>query len=138
MPNLTRPYDIAYSEGEIVEYSVAASTRIFAGAFVAIDANGWAVRVVGGTANQKFVGVAVETADNSTGANGDKRVKVLRRHGAVVERIGSSLSQASVGLIAYAADDNNITTTAGTNTAVGRIVEFLSPTLCRVAIQPTA
>lgn len=138
MPNLTKPYDIAYSEGDIVEYPVAASTTIYAGAFVVIDANGWATKMVGGTANQKFVGVAVETADNSTGANGAKRVKVLRRHGAVVERIASSLTQASVGLIAYAADDNNITTTAGTNTAVGRIVEFITATLCRIAIQPTA
>jgi hypothetical protein len=138
MANLTKPYDIALSEGDIVEYPVVANATIYAGAFVVIDTNGWATRMVGGTANQKFVGVALETCLNSGGANGEKRVKVLRKYGAVVERIGSSLTQASVGAVAYAADDNNITTTAGTNTAVGRITEFISATLCRVAIQPSA
>src|SRR5688500_6890980 len=56
-------------------YQVAAATKIFAGAMVAINASGLAVPAAD-AANLKVRGVALEQADNSAGAASAIVVKV--------------------------------------------------------------
>ena len=138
MANLTAPIDVAESDGREHSYPMAAATKLYAGAFAVINGGGYAADMIGGTANQLFAGVVLETTDNTAGANGAKRVKVRRQRGHIETRSGTGFTQASVGQPAYAADDNTVTTTAGTNTQVGVIVDFISTTQVRVSIHPTA
>lgn len=138
MANLTAAIDTQESDGREHWYLMATNIKLYAGAFVVVNASGYAADMIGGTASQLFVGTCLETTDNTGGANGAKRVKVRRLRGHIETRVATGLTQASVGLPAYAADDNTITTTAGTNTQIGYIVEYLSATSCRVAIHPTA
>ena len=51
-------------------YPVAASTTIYAGALVGLNSAGYLVPMSG--TGQRVVGIANETVDNSSGANGDK------------------------------------------------------------------
>jgi len=41
-------------------------------------------------------------------------------------------SAASNGALVYASDDDTLTLTVGTNTKIGRVIEWISGTKCRV------
>jgi hypothetical protein len=135
MANLTAVKDPKLSNDEPQEYPVAASTKLFGGSFVVINASGYAAKMTA-AASLKFAGIALETADNSAGANGAIKVKVARKRGMVIECVSSGLAAANLGDTVYADDDNVVTLTATSRTAVGKIVEVISATLCRVSIEP--
>lgn len=137
MANLTAPYDIQRAKAEVASYKVAANAVIYAGAFVEIDSNGYATKHIQGAA-KKVVGVALESVDNTGGANGDKTIEVLRQ-GVITRDLaaGHGFTQASIGADVYAEDDNTVTGTATGRTKVGRLIEFASSTI-RMEIVPTA
>lgn len=94
---------------------VKASTTIYGGATVVTDATGYAVPA-SVSATQKTWGVAEETVDNSTGANGAKYIKV--RCGAFSRNVGTSadaLAQADIGATVYNIDDNTVGKTNGSS-----------------------
>jgi hypothetical protein len=101
---------------DTLSMKVKASTIIYAGALVCTDATGYAVP--GSTSTtQKCWGIAEETADNSTGANGDIYVKV--RRGAFnlnVGTAGDALAQADIGAMVFVIDDNTVGKTNGGST----------------------
>jgi predicted RecA/RadA family phage recombinase len=127
MAALTQDRATPYREGIEIEFPVAGGTKVFAGSLVCADAAGYAVAAAD-TAGLKFLGVALEQADNSSGANGDKKVR-LRRTG-VFEFNAASITQAMVGDPMYAKDDNTFDDAAGTTNdiKVGVLVKYVSAT----------
>jgi hypothetical protein len=89
---------------------VKAATIIWLHALVAVDANGWIVPA-SDTAGLTVVGVAVESVDNSLGANGAKGVEILT--GVFkFNNAGGAIVQASKHKPCFVADDNSVTTAA--------------------------
>lgn len=104
--------------GDCFGYPVAANTRIFGRALVALTAAGLAVPV-GATDGIAFAGIAKESIDNLAGGDGEKTVTVLRDvRGFVFDATASDLNKP-----VYATDDETLTLTAGGNAMrVGVIV----------------
>ena len=106
MTALTMDRNTEYSLGDLLSVPVAASTRIFAGSLVCLNATGYAVPGAD-TDGLLFAGVATAQADNRTGDDGDLNV-VVRRRGRFRFGSSSALTQASVGEKVYADDDQTV------------------------------
>lgn len=119
--------------GKRQAYPVKASTDIPEGTLVFIDTNGYATTAIAAGAN-KFAGVAIKQADNSSGVDGAITVEVDREHEAIYYLDGASFTQASVGVACYASDNFTVTATSTSNVAIGTIVEYVSATRVGVAI----
>lgn len=108
---------------EDFEFPVAASTLIYAGSLVCINASSLATKGAVAT-TLKAVGIATERADNSAGAAGAIRVKVRRgcfrfaNSGA-----GDMIALADVGADCYIVDDQTVAKTNGgsTRSVAGKI-----------------
>jgi len=124
---------IQKSCGDRQAYPVKASTNIPEGTLVFIDSAGFAVAGTASGAN-KFAGVAIKQADNSSGTDGAITVEVDRDSDAIYYLNGASFSQASVGVTCYASDNFTVTATSTSNVNIGTIVEFVSATRVGVAI----
>lgn len=126
MPAATADRKTPYREGVEIEYPVAASTKIYAGTMVCVNASGYAVPAAN-SANLKFVGVAMQQVDNSTGSNGDRVVRV-RREG-VFEFNASSIAQSMVGDDMYIVDDTTFDeSNPGHGIKCGKLVKYVSST----------
>lgn len=123
----------AYRDGLEQELPVAASTLIYAGSLVAVNADGYAVPAAD-IAGLVVMGVAMSRADNSAGAAGDMQV-VVRRRGVYRFR-GSGLTQAQVGRDMYAVDDETVAAAAVTtnDVKVGHLIGYISASDGWVAI----
>ncbi len=103
-------------EGGVKVLSVAASTKIYAGAIVLRNASGYAEK--GATKINCFgVGMALEQVDNSAGNDGDKTVKV--RTGIFKFANSASADQitaADIGAFCYVVDDQTVAKTSGSDT----------------------
>lgn len=101
-----------------VQYSdpVAASTRLFAGALVCLNASGYAVP--GSTATTlKARGVAQEHVDNSAGAAGAVRVETRRGVFPFANSASTDeITRADIGNECYIVDDQTVAKTSATNT----------------------
>ncbi len=116
---------ITQKDADEKAYPVKASTKIYAGTMVALDANGVALPAAD-AANLKVVGIADVQADNSAGAAGDIKVKVRR---GVFKLPASSITDAMVGKLMYVVDDQTFDDAKGTNgIKAGRLVERISNT----------
>jgi hypothetical protein len=111
--------------GTIQEHPVLAATKIFAGALVVLDANGYAKPAA--TATGLIVaGVAQAPADNSAGASGAVNVRakagVFRFANSAA---GDAIAAAEIGDDAYIADDQTVAKTngGGTRSVAGKIVQ---------------
>lgn len=136
MTALSSDVQIERKEGLYLGYPVKASTTIYSGALVAVDANGWALPGAD-TAGLVFQGVANQAADNSSGSNGDKTV-VVSRTGLWKLTLGSTISQANVGDKVYLSDDQTVDLAANTtnDVLVGVIAGFIDSTHAWVDIMP--
>jgi len=116
MTALTKDRNTKRRDG--VQYSdpVAASTKVFAGALVCINASGFAVP--GSTsATLKARGVAQEYVDNSAGAAGDLRVETRRGVFPFANSASADeITRADIGATAYIVDDQTVAKTSATNT----------------------
>lgn len=110
----------------IVSMPVAGSTTIYRMGLVCANASGLAVPA-DDAANYKFMGVAEEAADNSAGASGDIRVRLMRDVVLPLKITGAT--QADIGKVVYCTDDETCQIAAPTNAVkVGEIVEVVSAT----------
>lgn len=119
MAALTAPITVKTLNEEPVISSlsvpVKASTIIYGGATVAIDASGYAVPATAAT-GLKVVGIAEGTVDNSAGTNGAKWLKVYcRACTRDVGAAGDALAAADWGATVYAIDDHTVGKTNGSN-----------------------
>ena len=132
MPALSQPYETHEREGLIVAYPVKANARIWKGALVCVDSTGYLVPA-SDTANLRFVGVAFESVDNTGGANGAKRCRVVKRGTFIYNRIGS-FTQADIGATVRTVTDNEVAKTSTNNIVVGTVVELLDGNRVRIRI----
>lgn len=113
---LTKDRNTKRRDGVQFNDPVAASTRIFAGSLMCLDAAGNAVP--GSTATTLTArGVAQEQVDNSAGAAGDLRIESRRgvfpfANSAAADEI----TRADIGANAYIVDDQTVAATDGTST----------------------
>jgi hypothetical protein len=109
MAALTKDRATSYREGIEMDFPVAADTRIFAGSLVCVNASGFALPAAD-ISGLRFIGVALNQADNRGGANGGKNLRV-RRTG-VFEFAATTITQAMVGDPMYAVDDQTFASAA--------------------------
>jgi hypothetical protein len=133
MPALQQPYEAHEREGLIVAYPVKANARIWKGALVCVDNTGYLVPA-SDAANLRFVGVAFESVDNTGGANGAKRCRVVKRGTFVYNRTGAAYTQADIGATVRAVTDNEVAKTSTHNIVVGTVVELLDGSRVRIRI----
>lgn len=138
MANLTVGRNYRRQQGITRPYKMAASTKLYGGSSVSLNTAGFA-KLGADTASEKFVGVARDTVDNTTGANGDKDV-IVWTSGVFDFNFSGTAVQANVGVKCYLVDDNTVALVATTTNdlLVGTITEFLSASKVRVAITPDA
>ena len=110
---------------------VLAGAKIPAGTMYFLTAAGFATNVHTGN---KFGGIAIRTADNTSGANGDVTVEGWREGQFVLP--GAGFTQAVVGDKINATD--NFTTTTGAGIYIGKGTEFISATEVKVDIDALA
>lgn len=122
---LTQDRDTPGRDGQALSLGVAAAKKIYAGALVAVDANGYATPGAVST-TIRGVGRAEEYVDNSAGANGAVSVSVKKG----VFRFGNSssgdlIAAADIGNDCYIVDDQTVAKTNGTGTrsVAGRIFD---------------
>lgn len=100
--------------GRVQAFKVAASTQIFKGSAVALNAGGFAVQAIN-SAGFVVVGVAEHNVDNLGGANGDESVNCAKGVYAFIAEGGDVPGQALIGHGVYAASGNEVEATAGGN-----------------------
>ena len=114
MAALAAPRNTVARSGDLIEPPVKASTKIWQGGMVAIDAAGYAVPA-GATAAHKVLGRAEDTFDNSSGANAAIKARVSKG----VFRWNNSASGdlialTDIGASCYVVDDNTVAKTSDT------------------------
>jgi len=114
MAALAAPRNTLARSGDIREMPVKASTKIFQGALVAIDASGWALPAAA-VAAHKVIGRAEDTFDNSAGANGAINARVatgvFRWNNSAS---GDLIARSDIGAACYVVDDNTVAKTSDT------------------------
>ena len=110
--------------GRSISLRVAATTEIFKGAAVRLDATGFAIPADDAAGGSGVVGVAEEHVDNSAGADGALRVRV--RKGVHMFVNNGNVVQATVGGLVYSVDDNVVGLVADTTNdhLVGTVDDF--------------
>lgn len=113
MAQLAKDRNTIQRPGDEFSRPVAASTKIFAGSLVALNAAGDAVP--GSTSTTlKADGRAEEFVDNSNGSAGDAIVKI--RKGTFHFDNDGSVTRANIGTDGFIVDDQTIAATDGTET----------------------
>lgn len=125
---------ISMQEGDKRSYPVAASTHIYQGTLVFVNAAGNADDDTA-TGVNAFVGIAIAEADNSNGSAGDINVEVLTEGD--FELVGSGFALTDNGMPVYADDNYTLSLSLGaTSVRIGTIVRNVSSTKAIVAIKP--
>lgn len=104
---------------------IAASTKLYQGGIVCLNASGLAVPGIVST-TLKAMGVALKTYDNSTGGAAAFNVEARAGlHWFNSGTAGDAIAQANVGALCYIMDDNTVglTTGAATRSIAGTIVD---------------
>ncbi len=125
-----------YREGVVLAVPVEESTKIYAGALVCVNANGYLVAGAD-TAGLIFMGVAREAVDNSAGADGAATC-LIRRRGLVKMLFATAITQANVGDNVFLVDDQTVDVVANVTNAIfcGIIAEYIDSTHAWVDIEP--
>ncbi len=121
----------AYETGDFNDLPVIAADIIYEGAAVGENAAGYFRPLVAG---DNFSGMAVKKADNSAGAAGAINIKVRQKGRITIDVTGVS-AVTDEGSTVYASDDNTFTLTSSGNSAIGKIIRWISGTKCVVAFE---
>lgn len=105
--------------------SVAAGKVIYLGALIAKNAAGYIVPAAD-AAGLKVMGIAVEQADNTGGADGAITVNYITGVEAKLDNAGGAITQAAWGTLCTVNDDHSVTTPAVTvnDIVAGRVRRF--------------
>ncbi len=126
---LTKNTPRVFEQGDRNEFPMAATTTIYEGSPVGLNA-GYARALVAG---DLFVGFAEAKADNATGGAGDKTVRVKDEGKVVLAVSGAAITDA--GKPVYASADDTFTFTATSNSYIGRVVRYISSGVVLVAFE---
>lgn len=122
---LSADASIARKEDGLQSFPVAQSTTIYKGAQVCLNTSGFLVAAAD-TAGLRFVGIAYEQGDNSSGLDGAINVRV---HTTGVFKLPcTSITQAMVGRLMYVVDDATVDDTSTNRIVAGTLVEYESTT----------
>jgi len=119
------------TDGQIQEYPVAASTKIYKGTGVILNASGYAVPAAD-TVSTLPIGIAVEKVDNSSGANADLKVRVFKVGTFLVNK--ASAVAADLGKQTYWTDDNTVALSSTNSIKAGTITEITTSATVRIRI----
>jgi hypothetical protein len=136
MTDLSADVKREYREGVELSIPVDDGDKIYAGANVCVNADGYAVK--GADASGLiYAGVSREYADNTNGQDGDINVLVKRR-GLFKMAFATAISQANVGDNVFLADDNLVDVAGNVtyNIFCGIIAAFIDTTHAWVDIEP--
>lgn len=125
MTALTKDRATPNRSGEHVSHPMLANAKIFAGALVVVDANGWAKPAATAT-GLKAVGRAERFADNTGGANGAASVLVRRLQVFLFENKSDDLvDRGDIGADCWIVDDQTVAGTSGgdTRSVAGKVVD---------------
>jgi hypothetical protein len=125
--NIKRPYELEV-DPKFNDLPVIAADIIYEGSAVGDNGSGLARPLV---AADVFLGFSIAKADNSAGAASDIAVRV-RQRGVVQLTVTGVASADDVGSTVYASDDDTFTLTSTSNTAIGKVVRWVSSTTCLV------
>lgn len=114
--------------GDHEEYPVAATSRVFEGSAVGENASGYARPLV---AADKFLGFAIEEANNTAGSAGAIRAIVRTKGRVPLTVVGSSITSNDRPDV-YASDDGTFTLTSTGNSKIGYVSRWISGTDCIV------
>lgn len=106
MTALTENRYTRYRDGLVTAHPVKAATKIYKGSLVCADATGHAVPGAD-TADCVFLGVALEEADNGSGADGELSVRVQTSGVFSFAKMGT-LEQSHCGIELCVADDQTV------------------------------
>ncbi len=134
MADATAARDVKRADGDLITVPVDDGDTIYAGTLVMVNTAGFAVKGAD-TASNLFVGVAADTVNNASGADGDKKVAVYTE-GTFEFAFSGTAAQADVGKSVYAVDNQTVALAATTtnDVLVGKIVEFIDASTVRVKI----
>lgn len=126
-----------FSSGPVKKYPVAASTHIYAGARVSVNADGYLIRSTD-TSGSIFKGVAVEEVDNSSGSAGALSCSVDIGGAEVycTHTTGSLADPANRGDHVYNDGDDAVDVYSGVSypSYAGQITEVVSANKCWVKV----
>ena len=105
-----------YELGDINEVPVKGGVMIYQGAAVGSNPAGHAKPLQSG---DQFLGFSEECADNLTGSDGMKNVRIKKRGSVLLDIPGITL--AAINKSVYATDDNNFTLVATNAVYIGKI-----------------
>jgi len=95
-----------YRDGLISAHPVKGNSRIFKGSLVCCDATGYAVPG-SDAAGLAFLGIALEEANNTGGADGAIRIRVQTQGVFSLAKSGA-ITQANLGQWVYVSDDQTV------------------------------
>lgn len=107
-----------FVDQEIRRCPVAASVQIFKGGFVGLNSGKYARALAAG---DKCVGLAYDGADNRSGGNGERCIRVYTQGDFLLPLSGAS--RTDIGKAVYASDDATLTFTAMGNSLMGVCVD---------------
>lgn len=125
-----RTYEIHGNEFDN-DVPIIANDIVYEGAAVGENGSGYFRPLV---AADPFAGFALKRCDNSGGAAGAVYVHV-RQKGVAVLSVTGVTAVTDEGSTVYAADDDTFTLTAGSNTAIGKIIRHIGGTQAAVAFE---
>jgi len=121
-----------FERGDFNELPLKSAAKVWEGSFVGKDAaTGYSRALVAGDV---FQGIAESPVDNTSGSNGDLRVRVRARD--VVLLAISGLAITDVDKSVYASDDDTATLTATGNSYIGKVIRFESAGFGWVSFEP--
>lgn len=135
MTALTDQYEAKRQDGELISVKVKASTTIYKGALLVDKGTGYAEPGTDGS-SYTFLGVAAEGADNSSGNDGDIRVRVYKT--GVYQYSKSSAAQTDLGTAMYIHDDNTVGGTSTNSILAGYCVDIVDSSTIKLRIDLAA
>ena len=138
----TAKFDTAKSPNGLLSVPMADNEKIFKGDIVRINAAGYATSAGTPATADMFIGVATESVDNTVTGHtaGGLNITVDAERGSIHTFKFASGGITDRGTLAYldvATDAQTVIGSAGTHAVtVGAIVEYISATRVRVAIDP--
>lgn len=135
MAALTADRDTTMEIGAARSLRVKASTTIFVGSIVCLDATGFAVPGAD-TANYTFAGIARETVTTTATVSDSDRVEVDCSPGAVAHLAASGLAIADGGVQLYVSDDQTVAKSTTNSIKIGKLAYFESAAVAPVLLAP--
>lgn len=109
MPILNKPFETFERPGLVVNYAMA-NVRIYKGAMVGLNTDGFAQPMSPDDEDLLFVGVANESFDNRDGEPGDASINLTKSGSFVFAAVEDFVPvQADLGKAAFAASDYEVT-----------------------------